>query len=102
MRYKIRSDTIFPVSLFEDDTHKSVIQNVTALLTTRKGTIPMYRDFGISMTYKDRPVNLVENLIATEVIEALRNYEPRAKLIDMRYEYDGAIDKRTVILEVEI
>ena len=33
-----------------------VLQNVRTILSTRKGSVPLDRDFGISWEYLDRPI----------------------------------------------
>ena len=37
------------------DTVKSVLQAIKIILTTPKGTVPMYRDFGVNMDFLDLP-----------------------------------------------
>lgn len=103
MRHKIRSDTPLSLSLCENDVEKSILQNVYSILTTAKGSIPMYRDFGLPMAYKDRPMNIVETIISSEIMNALRQFEPRATFADVICEIDEKEpDKIVVILEVDI
>lgn len=103
MRHKIRSDTPLSLSLCENDVEKSILQNVYSILTTAKGSIPMYRDFGLPMAYRDRPMNIVETIISSEIMNALRQFEPRATFADVICEIDEKEpDKIVVILEVDI
>jgi len=37
-----------------------VMQNVRIILTTRKGTVPLDRDFGISQEFLDSPINITQ------------------------------------------
>ena len=63
----------------------------------------MYRDFGLPMAYKDRPANAVETIIASEVITALKKFEPRATLADVYCENSKKEpEKIIVILEVDV
>ena len=103
MRHKIRSDTPLSLSLCENDVEKSILQNVYSILTTAKGSIPMYRDFGLPMAYRDRPMNIVETIISSEIMNALKQFEPRATFADVICEIDEKEpDKIVVILEVDI
>lgn len=101
MRYKIRNDQLGEVKLCESDEVKSVMQNVQMILATRRGTVPMYRDFGLPMEFIDRNGPVAENILAAEVHEALEKYEPRALLKFVTVEH-GADGNMNVILEVEI
>lgn len=69
----------------EDDTAKSVIQNIALLLCTKKGTVPMYREFGIDMEFVDKPIDIAEAIAYKEVTEALERFEPRAKLKNLTF-----------------
>ena len=86
MIYTVRSDEAHTISFLENDLVSSVQQNIYLLLTTRKGTVPFMRDFGLSMEYKDKPLQLAKTILAAEVIEAVSIYEPRVKNIKMRLE----------------
>lgn len=55
MGYKITMSEIGPISLNETDPVKSILQNVSIILRTIKGSCPMYRGFGIDATLIDRP-----------------------------------------------
>ena len=66
----------------------SVIQNVRTILTTRKGTQPMDRDFGISFDFLDSPAAFTRAKAEQECFLALRKYEPRAVLKQIRWEAD--------------
>ena len=70
-----------------------VIQNVRTILTTRKGTQPLDRDFGISFDFLDSPVLKTRALAEQECFMALRKYEPRAVLKQVRWETDLLLGK---------
>jgi hypothetical protein len=57
-----------------------VFQNVKMILTTRKGTQPLDRDFGISFDFLDAPINTVQGKIEQDIFLQIKNYEPRAIL----------------------
>lgn len=54
-----------------------VAQNIYTLLATEKYTVPLNREFGISATMVDQPINLVQAQIRAEILEAIAKYEPR-------------------------
>ena len=65
-----------------------VIQNVKTILTTRKGTQPLDRDFGISFDFLDSPVLKTRAMAEQECFMAIKKYEPRAILKEVRWETD--------------
>ena len=101
MKIKIKSNSSQPVDLLESNEEKSIAQNVAVLLNTKKGTVPMYRDFGIPMEYIDKPSNVAEAILVAEITDALAEYEPRATLDDVSVEYDET-GKMIVTVEVKI
>jgi len=66
----------------------AVMQNVRTILTTRKGTLPMDRDFGITLDFLDSPSLQLRARAEQECFMALRKYEPRAVLKQIRWEAD--------------
>ncbi len=85
----------------ESDIVQSVIQNVALLLNTKKGTIPMYREFGLPMEFVDKPIDVAETLATVEISDALEEFEPRAVLRDLTIT-KAADGRMAIIVEVEI
>ena len=55
-----------------------ILQNVRTILTTRLGSVPLERDFGLSWEHIDQPINVARALMKAEIIEAVERFEPRA------------------------
>lgn len=53
MTYKVSAVDVGTVKLNEQDTVSSVLQNIAILLSTRQGTVPLYREFGLPMRFLD-------------------------------------------------
>ena len=85
----------------QSDSHKSILQNIALLLCTKKGTIPLNRDFGLDMKFIDKPIEVAETIAYTEVTEAVEEYEPRATVIDVAFQKSSS-GKMILIAEVEI
>ena len=81
-----------------------VLQNVRTILATKKHSVPLDREFGLDYSLLDRPLPRAQTAMRVEIIEAIRKYEPRAKVT--RIDFDGtAIDgylapKVTVSIDV--
>lgn len=103
MRYTVRSDDKVSLELCQNDKVKSVLQNLHLLITTRKGTVPMYRGFGLSQKFLDKPIPVAQVLMTAETREAIDEYEPRAGFVGLSFEYDENIPGKIItVLEVEI
>jgi len=67
---------------------QEVMQNVRTILTTRKGTQPLDRDFGISLDFLDSPVFETRAKAEQECFLALKKYEPRAVFKQIKWNSD--------------
>lgn len=101
MAYKVNSADNYSLSLQQDSKVYSVLQNIALLLNTKRGTVPMYRDFGLPMEFVDKPIDVAENMAYVEISDALEEFEPRAKLEDVYFE-KTANGKMSITVEVSI
>ena len=103
MSYTVRADDKVSYALCESDTVKSVLQNCHLILTTRKGSIPMYREFGLDNDFVDRPIPVAQTMMISKVKEALETFEPRAEFVNLTFEQNIDVPGGMIpILEVEI
>lgn len=79
----------------DDDTavRKEITRNVHTLLLTPVGTCPLYRDFGLDVTYLDFPPNVARGLFTAAVIEAVERWEPRVRVRRVEFEAEGTEGK---------
>ncbi|GMO52747.1 MAG: hypothetical protein Pg6C_18580 [Treponemataceae bacterium] len=66
-----------------------IMQNVRTVLTTRRGTVPLDRDFGISFEFLDSPINATRAKAEQEIFMQLKKYEPRAILKQIEWITDA-------------
>lgn len=74
-------------------------RNLGLLYSTRAGTCPGDRDFGLDQEFESCPLNVAQNLFALEVIEKTEIYENRAEILDITYTQaeDGNLTPRILI-----
>lgn len=101
MDVTIEQDGKLSTEFLQNDTVKSIAQNVLMILNTRRGTIPMYRDFGLPMNFIDKPIDVAETIATLEISEALEQFEPRAKLKDLTFK-KSADGRMAVTVEVSL
>lgn len=89
-RVKIRPADLRNISIDERDTVKSVVQNIAVLLSTRKGTVPMYREFGLDWRALDKPMPRALQLLRVDIKEAIEEFEPRAQVLSIEFEADAS------------
>ena len=75
---------------------QEILQNVLTICLTQKYTVPMDRLLGVSGEALDEAVSRVRAKYKREVVEAVKKYEPRARVsaIDFRADLNGRIVPR--------
>lgn len=72
----------------DTDSARAILRNIALILTTPKGTVPMYRDFGIDTNFLDKPPELAFTYMLPRVKEAIEEWEPRAQFVRMVRKFD--------------
>ena len=103
MSYKVTAADLGAVRLNETDTVSSVLQNIAIILSTRQGTCPLYRGFGLPQKFLDKPIPVAMPMMYSEIKEAVEEYEPRAEIVDITFEVDPSAPGRLIpTVEVNI
>jgi phage baseplate assembly protein W len=93
MNYKI-TDDLMAVCFAPSNVTTEILQNVRTILKTRRGTVPLNRDFGLSWAYIDKPIHEAYAMIAEDIVNQLERYEPRAKIVSLELQQSNVIDGR--------
>ena len=120
MRYTVSAASTGTLRFNETDRVASILQNITMILSTRKGSVPLYRDFGLPMDFVDRPganfrtesripIDRMPYAINTHtpediaVREAVEEWEPRATVLGVTFDQSAEqAGKLIPVVEVEI
>lgn len=103
MAFTVSATDLKNIQWSEKDTVNSVLQNIAVLLSTPKGSVPLYRDFGFDTSILDRPRPVAEVLIVAEVTQAIGRWEPRASVRNVYLRSDPSNPGKVMpIVEVEI
>lgn len=80
-----------------------VMQNVRMILGTRRGTVPIDREFGIDGSMVDAPLGATHALLTAELTETIRRIEPRAQLLrlDLKVEPISGVIKPLVTIAIK-
>ena len=73
------------------NTIEEIYQNINTILNTYKFTVPLFRSFGFSADFIDRPLSVLRPLYVKEVVETIEKFEPRVIVeeVKMTAEIDG-------------
>lgn len=83
---------------------EEILQNVRTILSTPIGTVPLYREFGISWEHVDKPYSVAKQLMMVEIIEAIEKFEPRAKVESVEFDetiesaMEGLLKPRVIVM----
>lgn len=71
---------------FEPETvGEEILQNIAMILATPKYSVPLDRGFGLEQTFLDKPHSVAKTMIVTDVLDAIEQYEPRAKVVEVTF-----------------
>jgi len=89
MSYSVSAADLGNIRLNEPETVNAVLQNIALILATPKGSVPMYRDFGLSQEFLDKPIPVARAMLVAEIPEAIELWEPRASVSDISFSQDA-------------
>ncbi len=101
MVYRISNRNPIDYTLVENDEVTSILQDIALLLQTKKGTCPMYREFGLPMEWVNKQVPIAEVMAAQEVEDAIEEFEIRVNLLNVDVTGDLRTGKLYIEVEVE-
>ena len=103
MSYTIKAQKQDGLVLVPESTVEAVLQNVRVIISTMQGEVPLDRTFGLTGKFLDKPINIAQAILVTEVLEALEAREPRAQLVSATFEIDEDTPGKLIpIVEVKI
>lgn len=60
-------------------------QEIRTVLTTRKGSVPLDRDFGLDWSFVDAPLPEVQPRYVGEVARQVEKYVPRVQVLEVSF-----------------
>ena len=80
----------------EEDDEAISEEEIRMLLATRKGSVPLDRDFGLSWDYVDMPMSEAMPYMVAEIGRQLERHVPRIRVRDISFSSDDAVDGRLI------
>lgn len=103
MSFQVRASDLGNIRFAESETVSSVLQNIAVILSTPRGSVPLYREFGLDMSFLDKPIPVARTMMISRVREAIERWEPRAKVVNVTF--SGSVSapaQLDPVVEVEI
>lgn len=91
-----------PVNFQPGTELEEILQNVSMVLTTRKGSVPMDRAFGIDGDILDLPSGVAQARMSAEIVAAIQRCEPRASVKRVIYAGDAEDGEVRATVRIEI
>ena len=73
---------------------EGLAQEIRMLLGTRKGSVPLDRDFGLSWDYVDMPMSEAMPYMVAEIGRQLERHVPRIRVRDITFSSDNPVEGR--------
>ena len=80
---------------------EEILQNCLMILLTEKYSVPMDREFGVDASFIDAPISRQSKIVAA-VAQAIRTFEPRARLKKVNFGGDMVAGQVIASVVVEI
>lgn len=98
----ISVDTLSPNVIYGASGVTEVIQNVRTIITTRKGTVPLDREFGIDFSLLDSPFPSARAKLQSEIFQQVKKYESRATIAEISFNNDPSTGKLNPTVKIEV
>ncbi len=102
MSYTVTSRDIGTFDFGRGGAVEKVLRDIATVLATPKGSVPLYREFGIDMDFLDRPMPAARQVLRSCVREAVERWVPEASVVSVNFKEDETVGRVVPVVEVEI
>ena len=86
MDFEVTADQLSNIDFAPASELKEILQNVRTIISTVKCSVPLDRDFGVDAAYLDMPMPVAKAKASSEIIRAIRKYEPRVEVTKITWD----------------
>ena len=83
LTYEPKNINFRPATVLEE-----IYQNINTILSTYKFTVPLFREFGFTAEFIDRPLTVLLPVYVREVVETIEKYEQRVLIEEVKLNGD--------------
>lgn len=102
MSYIIKGHCLTNIDLAPKTTVQEVLQNIAVILSTPQFSVPLDRKLGMLQRFVDKPIQVAQPILISEVMDAVERDEPRAEVLNVTFELGKNPGALIPIVEVNI
>lgn len=102
MAYIVKAYALEKINLAPESTVEEVLQNVSVIISTPKFSVPLDRGMGLAQRFLDKPIQVAQSILISEVMDAIEEYEPRAEIENVTFELGDRPGLLIPVVEVNI
>ena len=102
MAYIIKAFEPGNINLAPATTEEEILQNVAVILATPKFSVPLDRGMGLAQRFVDKPIQIAQSILISEVLDAVEQYEPRVEVLNVTFQQGARPGALIPIVEVNI
>lgn len=102
MAYIVKAYDLTNINLAPETTAEEVLQNVAVIISTPKFSVPLDRGLGMPQRFVDKPIQVAQSILISEVLDAVERDEPRAEVLNVTFEFGETPGALIPIVEVNI
>lgn len=90
------------INLMPSTELEEIAQNVRMIISTVRGSVPMDRNFGVDARLIDEPISSAQAKLTAGIATAIREQEPRARLMRVTYAGDPNDGQLTITARIGV
>lgn len=102
MAYIVKAYDLTNINLAPETTVEEVLQNVAVIISTPKFSVPLDRGMGLAQRFVDKPIQVAQSILISEVLDAVERDEPRAEVLNVTFDLGETPGALIPIVEVNI
>lgn len=102
MAYFVKANQTTNINLAPKNLTEEVLQNIASILSTPAFSVPLDREFGMPQRFIDKPIQVAQSILISEVLDAIEKNEPRAEVLNVTFEAGATAGTLIPIVEVNI
>ena len=102
MAHIIKAYDLQNINLAPETREEEIMQNVAVIISTPKFSVPLDRGLGMAQRFVDKPIQVAQAILISEVLDAVERDEPRVEVLNVTFEMGGTPGALIPVVEVDI
>lgn len=102
MAHIIKAYDLQNINLAPETREEEILQNVAVIISTPKFSVPLDRGLGMAQRFVDKPIQVAQSILISEVLDAVERDEPRVEVLNVTFEMGGTPGALIPVVEVDI